>query len=105
MDRQEFLNTLTEIGTCENEVERREKLSSLHDEVEKLYTDNETLTTQNKTLTDDNETLRSANMKLFLRVGEQKTEAQIKKDTTGIEAKPETKRNFSDLFDDKGGLK
>ena len=61
------------------------------------------LTTDNQNLTNDNELLRQANMKLFLRVGEQKdTSQEHNKDDVSNEDK---KRSFEDLFDEKGGLK
>ena len=52
------------------------------------------------------EKLRSANMQLFLRVGENKTPGQINEDKTGVkdEVPPEPRR-FENLFDEKGGLK
>ena len=105
MEKQEFISRMTAIGTCDNDVERRELISALREEVEKDYDNIETLTTANKTLSDDNETLRSANMKLFLRVGESKDEGERIKDNTGIDDKPKEKRKFEDLFDEKGGIK
>ena len=54
----------------------------------------------------DNETLRDANMKLFLRVGAEKTDKERKDDIAGLKKEEEKeKKNFDDLFDEKGGLK
>lgn len=105
MEKQDFLNKITEIGTCENDVQRRELLSALSEEVGKDYDTLTTLTETNKTLKTENEDLLSANMKLFLRVGETKTDDERRKNETGIDDKPEEKRKFEDLFNEKGVLK
>lgn len=105
MEKQEFLDRITEIGTCEDDVRRRELLASLSDEAGKDYDTITTLTESNEALQNDNETLRDANMKLFLRVGEEKTQHERKKDNTGIDEQPKEKRSFDDLFNEKGGLK
>ena len=104
MDKQAFVDLVQKIGTCEDEVQRREMLANMQDEVSAVFDTNETLTTQNTTLTQNNEQLREANMKLFLRVGESKSQAEQFKDGTGLE-KPKEKLKFDDLFNDKGGLK
>lgn len=102
MDKQQYLDTLTEIGTCEDATRRRELLANLHTESSTLFDNNAALTTANKTLTDDNENLRSANMKLFLQVGSNKTDEQRKKDTTGVVETPDKKLTYEDLFKDGG---
>lgn len=105
MDKQQYLDTLTEIGTCEDETRRRDLLASLHTESATLFDNNAALTTANKNLTTDNENLRSANMKLFLQVGSRKTDGQRKEDTTGVKEQPESKLKYEDLFNENGGLK
>lgn len=105
MERQEFLDTLTQIGTCEDEATRRQLLTSLQDETTKLFDSNATLTETNSTLTESNERLRDANMKLFLQVGERKSDKEVIENSTGIKTKEPTKREFKSLFDEKGGLK
>lgn len=106
MEKKEFIDTLTEIGTCEDETRRRDLLATLNTEASTLFDNNATLTTQNASLTSDNENLRAANMKLFLQVGQQKDTAEKMKDTTGIQQEqPAKKKSFNDLFDEKGGLK
>lgn len=105
MQKQEFLDIITEIGTCDDEVKRRDLLAQLSDEAGKDYDNLATLTETNRTLTSDNETLRSANMKLFLRVGG-KEEGDARKDDTGIDKGKETeKRSFNNLFNEKGEIK
>lgn len=99
MTREEFNTLVNEIGTCEDEAERREKLTSLREEMcEKLDT-LESLEEEKKKLSDDNEELRKANMKLFLRVGADDHNEPEPEPT------PKDKLNFEDLFNDKGGLK
>ena len=93
---------ISEIGTCDDESTRRELLTALQDDVCKDYDDYSALKTTNENLSADNETLRSANMKLFLKVGESKHGNQTDKD---LEEKPETKLEFKDLFDEKGNIK
>lgn len=105
MEKQEFLNKITAIGSCDDDVQRRELLSQLSEEASKDYDNIATLTESNKTLTSANETLRDANMKLFLRVGADKSDTEIKKDTTGVHDEENKKLSFNDLFDEKGGIK
>lgn len=102
MDKETFLQRLTDIGTLEDDVQRRTILAELRDEAENLFTTNEALTTSNNKYIEDNEKLREANMKLFLREGvEKKTSVQ---DDLPVAKEPE-KLKFEDLFNDKGGIK
>ena len=106
MDKQAFLDKLKEIGTSEDETVRRDIIADLTDEVSRVYDENSSLTESNKSYVEDNEKLRSANMKLFLRVGEEKTPQEINENKTGVKNEPTPEpRKFSDLFNDKGGLK
>ena len=104
MLKQDFLDKITEIGACDDDVQRRELLAQLSDEASKDYDELSTLTETNRTLTSDNETLRSANMKLFLRVGGKESD-DATKDETGIDNKEKEKRSFNNLFNEKGELK
>lgn len=105
MEKQEFLSRISAIGSCDDDVQRRELLAQLSDEASKDYDNLATLTETNATLMNDNETLRSANMKLFLRVGEERSVGEKQKDETGIDGKEKEKRSFDNLFNEKGGLK
>jgi len=105
MEKQDFLNRLAEIGTCDDDVQRRELLSQLGEEASKDYDNITTLTESNEALTNANETLREANMKMFLRMGADKTPDEESKDKTGVGGKEKEKRNFNDLFNEKGDLK
>lgn len=105
MEKQDFLNKITEIGTCNDDTERREMLSALSEEVSKDYDNLSSLTETNQNLVADNEKLRDYNMKLFLRVGEDKTPEQRVEDITGAKPDENKKRSFNDLFNEKGELK
>lgn len=97
MDKETFLTRITEIGTCEDDVRRRELLSDLQNESTSIFDRNSELEGNNQKLTKDNEKLREANMKLFLQIGDHKTpEADVEE--------PKTKREFKDLFNEKGML-
>lgn len=103
MDKKEYLDTLTKIGTCEDETQRRDMLATLNKEAETLFDTNATLTTQNEAFKSDNELLRSANMKLFLQVGANKTPEQRQHDQTGHQKEePEQKLTYDDLFKEGG---
>lgn len=103
MDKLEFQNKITEIGSCEDEAKRRELLTQLQEDVSPKFDEIDDLKTKNDDLTKNNDELRDYNMKLFLRVGEQKTPEEIKKSKGGTE--PPEKREFKNLFDEKGNIK
>ena len=105
MKKEEFLEIVKEIGTIEDEVERRTKLTELTESVSTIFDVNTDLEEKNKKFEEDNEKLRSANMQLFLRVGANKTEKEIKEDQVGQADDDKEPRKFEDLFDDKGNLK
>jgi predicted double-glycine peptidase len=101
MTKEEYQNLIKQIGQCEDDAQRRELLVTLEEGTTPVFDDVASLTERNKNLTDDNEALRSANMKLFLRVGG-RTEEDVRKDEHNEEPK---KLKFEDLFNEKGGLK
>lgn len=103
MDKESLISKITEIGTCEDEAHRRELLTALQEDVCKDYDEHETLREANEGLKADNESLRSANMKLFLRMGEKKSPEEVAR-AKGEEIPPE-KKDFKDLFDEKGNIK
>lgn len=104
MDKNEFLQAIREIGTCEDDVIRRDKLNDLQNNISSIFDENLSLTERNTSLTADNETLRSANMKLFLQVGSDDTD-EPNTPKPSEEEKPKEKRKFEDLFNEKGELK
>lgn len=99
MDRQEIINRLTEIGTCENEADRRVMLADLETDLNDVFDNVDTLTENVRTLTEDNKTLTDANTKLFLKMGENRNPDE------GGEEPPKEKRKFENLFDENGGIK
>lgn len=105
MDKNQFLEMIKEIGTIEDEVERRTKLTELTDNVSSIFDSNVDLMEKNKKFEEDNEKLRSANMQLFLKVGANKTEKEVQEDQVGKVEEEKEPRKFDDLFDDKGNLK
>lgn len=105
MLKQDFLDKIQAIGTCEDDVERRTLLAELSDEGSKIFDDFEEVSASNKKYMEDNERIRAANMELFLQVGEKKNQQEINNNMTGIKEEPEQKLKFEDLFDEKGGLK
>lgn len=106
MDKDTFLEKIKEIGTLEDEVERRTALTELSESVSSIFDNNSNLMEENNKYKEDNEKLRSANMQLFLRIGESKAPEEVTKDLTGVkEDNTPEPRKFESLFDDKGGLK
>lgn len=96
MDKQSFLSSITEIGSLEDIVEVRTRLAELSDNVSDIFDQNSQFSEQNQKLVDDNEKLRSANMQLFLKVGEPKT----KDDDSGDPKPPRIEKTFEELYNE-----
>lgn len=106
MDKEEFENSIKEIGTCEDEVKRRELLTSLNDKIGNVFDDNETLRADNDKYKEENDRLLESNRKYFMRLETQKTEREKQKEVTGDEGEKEREpKKFEDLFNEKGELK
>lgn len=99
MNKQEFLDRFNAIGQMEDAAQMRTALAEMCDDVTAVFDSNEELTTQNQQFATDNESLRSANMRLFLQVGEQR-----KPDEPTPEPPKPVKMSFDSLFDDKGNI-
>ena len=84
MDKNEFIEAVQKIGTCEDEVERRTLLTGLQNDVSAIFDSNSDLTEKNTNLHAENEKLLKANMDLFLQVGNQKDQNEVNKNETGI---------------------
>lgn len=104
MDKEKLLEKINTIGTSEDEAERRSLLDSLRDEIGEVFDRNHELEEQNNKYSEANESLRSANMDLFLQLGQQKSKGETIHSETGEEP-PKEKRNFENLFDEKGAIK
>lgn len=107
MDKDTFLSKIGEIGTCEDDVQRRTLLTEISDEVSKVYdeykTRQDTIDSLNETIEKnktDMDKLRETNMSLFLRVTENKP--QDNSGSTGIQDPEPNKRKFEDLFKEGG---
>ena len=110
MERDDILKRITDIGTCEDEVERRNLLTSLTNDMGKVFDERDTnknmIDSLNTTIKENNEKidkLRESNMSLFLQVTEDKQSNNVP--TGEIPEENKEKRKFEDLFDEKGGLK
>ena len=104
--RDEVIQAITEIGTIEDVETRRARLAELQNDISEVYTESDSLAEARQRNEERIRQLESANMDLFLQVGANKTEKEIKVDQTGLkEEDPPEKRKFEDLFDEKGGLK
>lgn len=99
MDKVSLINKIKAIGSCENDSDRLELLTQLQEECVLDYDKLTELEKKNTELSSDNESLRSANMKLFLRIGEK----EPPKDNPLDDDKP--KREFKNLFNEKGEIK
>lgn len=110
MDKDLFLEKIKEIGTSEDDVNRRSLLSELSEDVSKVFDSlsesSEKIEALNKTIEqniEDMESLRKANMDLFKRIGANKSEDEKAQDNGQEVEKP--KRRFENLFDEKGMIK
>ena len=101
MKKEDFAERILSIGQLEDASEIREQLAQLNDDMTEDFDRLTELETVNQTLTAQNENLQAVNMRLFLRVGEQKTSEP----TQTLPGEEPVKKNFEDLFNEKGGLK
>ena len=100
MDKAQFLSKIQEIGTCEDDAQRRALLAEVNDGISEVFDNVDSLTETNNSLTANNETLREANMQLFLRVGEKKDPEDLTPPGGGSEP-----LKYENLFNEKGELK
>lgn len=101
MNKEEFLESIKTLGTCEDEVERRTILADLSEKVSEVFDSSESYKDLYEKSNADNEKLREANMKLFI-----KTTAGDEPATPVTPQEPQKQElKFEDLFDDKGMLK
>lgn len=108
MNRDELINAIKEIGTCEDSTERLSKLTDLQDNVSKVFDNVDLLTGENTKLKESNtkkdEQILKAQqyaMDMFLKNGEQKSNAQIVSQKTGMEEEKEpTFRSYEEIAKD-----
>lgn len=99
MNKAEFTERLQAIGTEADEAQRRELIAQLIDDGGSDYDAHEAAVTARDHAQQRVADLQELNKQLFLRIGEKK---QPEDDP---EKKPPEKRNYNNLFDDKGGIK
>lgn len=104
MALKDITDKITSIGQLENIADVREKLAELTEDLTPDYNRLSELETQNATLLTEKEDLQKSNMKLFLKVQEQKTPEDVKKSNTGLDETKTDKRKFENLFNSKGDL-
>ena len=106
MTKDEIIEKLKSIGTIEDEVQRRDELTSVIDEVQGKYDVFEQTQSENEKLKEDNEKLVDYNRKLFMKVSINESPENIAQEQIGkpvIEEKEP--RKYEDLFNDNGELK
>lgn len=104
MTKEEIIERLKNLGTIEDEVERRDELTSVIDEVEGTYSNFETIQQENETLKGENEKLIDYNRKLFMKVSINESPEKVEEEKTGSPVEKEP-RKFEDLFNENGDLK
>lgn len=102
MTKEEFNSRISAIGTCTDDVERRELLATLGEDVGKDYDDHAAAVAERDRLTGDNERLRDANMKMFVRLGDPNKPAPA---NNNPDNEKKDRPKFEDLFNEKGGIK
>lgn len=102
MERDELLALINNFRNGQIEDDKKDELlTQISDGVSSVFDTLATVTTARDELTLSNEQLRAANMKLFMKIGEEKKETTEEK---GVEEPPK-KRSFDDLFNEKGEFK
>lgn len=99
MNKNEFLEQITAIGTCEDDSQRRTMLASLQSGVEAVFDENTSLNegiTERDTQIAD---LQKNNMDLFLQVSAKSKPEDKPSEDSG------QKLTYENLFNDKGELK
>lgn len=112
MNKDELLQKIKEIGTIEDDAERREKLVELQDGVTHVFDDYEAAQSDiehykesEEKYKNDIQKLREKNMDLFLRVGEERDKKITQENASGIKDDEPEPRKYEDLFNEKGELK
>lgn len=99
MDKQTILDTIKNIGTCEDDATRRTMLADFEKDLSADYDRLSELETTTTDLNSQIEKLRNDNMQLFLSIG-----SKAEPDRPGTDNKKEP-LTYEALFNDKGELK
>lgn len=104
MDKETFLNSISDIGKCEDDAERRTLLSNLSDEAVKIFDNQDNLTTQINTLNDSltkaNEQITKVqgyNMDLYNKLDAQRQGTSFENATGIKKEEPKEYKSFEDL--------
>ena len=108
MDKNTFIESIKEIGSCEDNIERLNKLTSLQENISKVFDDKTTLETERDTLKEiitkkdeDIEKAQKYAMDMFLKVQEEKSESRVYAEKRGIEEeKEQTFRSYEEIAKD-----
>lgn len=103
MKKDDFLAKIQEIGTCEDDAQRRTLLAELSNDAGADYDSFATAQQTAEQLKNDNKELQAANLRLFKMIGND----DGAQDPEPAAPKPKEKEtlDFKNLFDDKGNLK
>lgn len=102
MERDELLALINNFRNGQIEEDKKDELlTQISDGVSSVFDTLATVSTARDELTLSNEQLRAANMKLFMKIGEEKKETTEEK----VEEERTKKRSFDDLFNEKGEFK
>lgn len=108
MDKDTFLNSISQINNCEDEAERRTLLSNLSDEAVKIFDNQDALHNQvnslNESLTKANEQITKVqgyNMDLYNKLDAQRRDTTPFEESSGIKEEEEkTYRSYEDIAKD-----
>ena len=99
MNKAEFTERMQAIGTEEDDAQRRELIAQMIEDGGNDYDDHAAAVTARDQALNQVGELQEANKRLFLRVGTKK------EPDVDPNRKPPEQRKFSDLYNEKGGLK
>lgn len=105
MEAQEVLDAINEIGSCEDDVQRRTLLDNLRNGIQPDYTKLAELEKANQELSEKNDKLSKANMDLFLQIPSKKSEDNNDNNPDNQGDEETKKLKYEDLFNEKGDLK
>ena len=104
MNREELLNSITQIGTCTDENERRtlltgltENVGKVFDEVDLLKQGSQTLQDSLKSKEEELATAQKYNMEMFLKLNNQTNEDVMEKETGVQKEEKKEYKSFDEL--------
>ena len=104
MTKQEYTERLQQISQCQDEGERTELIASMIEDGGADYDSLASVTADRDRLLHDNDSLLESNNRLLLRVGTHDGNGNPSPAQPNPN-NPPAKKEFKDLFDEKGGIK